>query len=133
MTGGPGGPGRSGVLDSGRTGLLCTRGMKHTVPHGLEPELARKTAERALESYAEDFRDFRPTVIWSRSDRADVSFAARGMVVEGFLEVGAQAYLLYLKVPFLLRMFEKRAVEVIENEIKTWVARAKNGDLAEPR
>lgn len=104
--------------------------MKHAVPHNLEPELARRTAERALESYAEALRDYRPIVTWSRSDRAEVSFAAKGVVVEGHLEVGDEAYLLYFKVPFLLRMFEKRAVEVIEREIQVWIARARNGDLS---
>ena len=105
--------------------------MKHLVRHDLEPELARRTAERALESYAEDFQEYQPTVHWSRADRAEVSFAARGLVVKGFLEVGAQSYLLQLKVPFLLRIFEKRAVEVIEGEILEWVGRAKNGDLGD--
>lgn len=103
--------------------------MKHSVPHDLEPDLARKTAERALESYAAEFRDFSPTVTWSSADRAEVSFSAKGVAVKGSLEVGSDAYMLQLKVPLLLRVFERRAVAVIEREIQEWVARAKNGEV----
>ena len=34
-----------------------------------------------------------------------------------------------LDVPFLLRPFKKKAIDVIEQEIKKWVKKAENGEV----
>ncbi|MFU8805913.1 MAG: polyhydroxyalkanoic acid system family protein [Bradymonadaceae bacterium] len=103
--------------------------MKHKIHHGLQKELARKATEKAIETYKARFEQYNPDAKWVDEDTANVSFSAKGIKLEGALEIGEDDVLLDLEVPFLLRPFRSRAITVIEEEIRDWVARAKNGEL----
>jgi hypothetical protein len=98
--------------------------MKHSVPHPLGTERARRVAEQAFASYAERFAEYRPSLRWLDAQRAETSFTVKGVTLTGSIEVGAREILLDLDVPLLLRPFKSKAIEVIEREIRTWVARA---------
>ncbi len=103
--------------------------MKHKVHHGLDRELARKATHQAAESYKERFAKYNPQVNWVTDDKANVSFSAKGVGLDGSLEVTDDDVLIDLDVPFILKPFKKKAVSIIEAEINKWVAKAKNGDL----
>jgi hypothetical protein len=103
--------------------------MKHRVPHDLDPATARKVAEKAWESYSERFAKYKPTMAWVRENEARIGFRAKGISLSGVLELAEGAIDMDLEVPLLLRPFKKTAIDVIEQEIRKWVAKAKNGDL----
>jgi hypothetical protein len=103
--------------------------MKHVIQHGLDPQLARKATRKALESYQERFAQYDPKVHWASDDRADVSFAAKGVTLNGAIEVGADDIAIDLDVPFILKPFKKKATGVIDKEIRDWIGRAKRGEL----
>lgn len=104
--------------------------MQHTVSHDLSIELARKAADHALASYQHRFPQYRPTVTWTEPTKATVEFHVTGMSFNGLFEIRPREISMELEVPFLLRPFKNRALEVIEAEIRTWVDKAKRGEIA---
>jgi hypothetical protein len=103
--------------------------MKHTVPHDLPFDLAKKAADAALQSYRAKFPDYDPQVKWTDDKTAHVELRAKGMSLRGIFEIMPDAVAMDMEVPLLLRPFKQKALEVIEGEIKKWIAKAKTGEL----
>ena len=53
--------------------------MKHSVPHDLGQEKAKKAAEAALAQYAQKFAKYNPKTSWVSDSKANISFAIKGM------------------------------------------------------
>lgn len=103
--------------------------MKHVIDHDLDQETARKATRKAFETYAEKFADYNPTANWTSDDRAEIGFKAKGMKLDGAVELKPNKIELELDVPMLLRPFKKKAMGVIDGEIREWIERAKKGEL----
>lgn len=103
--------------------------MKHTIDHDLDPATAKKVTDRAFAEYSNRYPDYQPTLRWASDQRADVSFNAKGIKLNGSMDISPKAIVLDLDVPFLLRPFQKKAMEVIEREVKVWIGKAKAGQL----
>ena len=103
--------------------------MKHTVPHGLESALAQRAVEHALKSYADRFAEYSPQVSWPSASKADIKFSVKGITLKGNVCLRDKAIDLDLDVPFVLRVFKKKAITVIEREIRLWLDKAERGDL----
>jgi hypothetical protein len=103
--------------------------MKHVMPHDLPPELARKVAIKAFESYQQRYAKYQPALTWLTEQRASVSMSAKGIVLSGTVELKAQTISFELEVPFMLRMFKGRALKVMARELEHWVAKARAGEL----
>ena len=102
--------------------------MKHSIPHDLPHETARAVTRKALDSYRDQFPEYQPTGRWETDDVATLSFTVMGNTLLGRVEVRASDIELELKnIPFMFRPFRKAAIEVIEGEIREWIARAKAG------
>lgn len=103
--------------------------MKQVIVHGLDKPLAKKATVKAFESYKERFAEFNPQDTWVTEDKADVSFSVKGVALKGGIEVREKEIELELTVPLLLRPFQKRALGVIEEEVREWVEKARKGEL----
>ena len=103
--------------------------MKHTVPHDLSFELAKKAADSALQSYRARFPEYDPQVTWTDEKTAHVQFSAKGLSMKGVFEIMPAAIGMDMEVPLLLRPFKQKALDVIEGEIKKWIDKAKRGEL----
>jgi hypothetical protein len=101
--------------------------MQHIVPHDLDAATARRVDERAFEAYAQKFSDYEPAIRWASPTKAVITFRARGIALTGSMELVDKAVAIELDVPFLLRPFRGVAIEVIDREIRKWVAKAKEG------
>jgi hypothetical protein len=103
--------------------------MKHSVPHDLGQDKAKKAAEAALAQYSQKFAQYSPKTQWVSENKANISFNIKGVMLSGTMEVLANAIEMDLDVPFLFRPFKGKALGIIEGEIKDWIARAKKGDV----
>ena len=103
--------------------------MKHSVPHDLDLERARVVTDKALDAYKERFAEFNPTVSWQGDRHAEVQFKAKGVTLLGKFELEDDRINIDMQVPMLLRMFQKKAVDVVEREIKKWIEKAKAGEF----
>jgi len=104
-------------------------GMKHKIHHGLDLPLAKKAIDKAMEAYSARFADYHPTFEWLSENRGELSFKAKGVKVEGEIEIEGPEIYVDLEVPFILRIFKGKAMEVIEEEVNRWVEKARNGEL----
>lgn len=102
--------------------------MKHSIPHDLGKETAKKAALAALDAYKARFGKYNPTANWT-GDRAAISFTAKGITLRGSLEVLDKSIDMDLDVPFLLRPFKDTALGAVEREVTKWIDKAKRGEL----
>ena len=107
-------------------------GLKHEIHHGLELDLAKKAIDKAMENYSARFSDFSPTFAWTDETNARLGFRAKGVTVSGEIEIVGEKILVDLDVPFILRIFKGKAIDVIDSEVRDWVERARNGELDAP-
>lgn len=98
--------------------------MKHQVPHALAQSKAKDIAIQALDSYQKRFAEYDPYCDWVSEYVAKIGFSVKGVKLTGSIEVLPSAFELDLDVPFLLRPFKGKALAVIEEEIKRWIAKA---------
>jgi hypothetical protein len=103
--------------------------MKHAIKHDLDVPTAKKVAERAFAEYQARFAQYDPQMRWADDRRAEIGFHAMGMNVRGSMEVEPQQIDVDLDVPFLLRPFRSKALEVIEREVNRWIGKAKAGEI----
>src|SRR5262245_56120567 len=103
--------------------------MKHVIPHDLDMTTAKKVTDRAFAEYRSRFPDYEPELHWVSDRRADVRFNAKGIRLNGNMSIEEKSIALELDVPFLFRPFQKKAMEVIDREVKVWIGKAKAGEL----
>jgi hypothetical protein len=103
--------------------------MEHRITHDLEPELARKAIRKAVEAYTARFAKYHPEANWTGDDVVKVGFTAKGMKLAGDLRLEPRALVIDFHVPFLLRPFKSKAVDVIEQEVKVWFQKAREGQV----
>ena len=102
---------------------------KHIIRHDLDVETAKKATQKAFAGYKQRFADYNPTADWVSENRAEIGFSAKGIKLDGAVELHPKEIHLELDVPFLFKPFRKKAMSIIEEEINDWVARAKAGEL----
>jgi len=102
--------------------------MKHSVPHDLGKEAAKRAAMAAFDAYKARYAKYNPTANWT-NDRADISFTAKGITLKGVLEVLPNSIDMDLDVPFLLRPFKDKAMNAINGEITDWIGKARRGEI----
>lgn len=93
--------------------------------------LAEQAAHMAFDAYRAKLPDYDPQVQWKDPDHADISFRVKGITLTGAVAIEPGVIDLDLDVPFLFRIFQKRAIDVIEREVNDWLRMAKAGDLGE--
>ncbi len=103
--------------------------MKHQIPHSLSPALAKQAAEKALEAYTERFPEYNPTSTWVSDSRAEIQFKAKGIKVEGALELASNSIDMELDVPFIFRPLRKKALALVEEQVQKWIKAAESGEL----
>jgi hypothetical protein len=103
--------------------------MKHSVPHDIGQEKAKKAAEAALAQYSQKFAKYNPKTNWVGDSKANISFSIKGMTLSGTIDVLPSSIDMDLDVPFLFRPFKAKALDIIEGEIKDWIAKAKKGEI----
>ena len=110
---------------------LAKIAMKNTIKHTLSNELARKATEKAFQSYAERFAKYHPAAQWTSENVAHVSFQAKGVHLEGNISLRKGAIDLEMHVPVIFMPLRSMAMEIIEEEIHKWIAKAEAGELDE--
>ena len=103
--------------------------MKHVIQHDLDMPTAKRVADRAFAEYKSRFPDYHPSSTWVSDTRADVSFNAKGVKLSGAMLIEPGSIVLDLDVPFLFRLFQSKAIEVIDREVRLWVDKAHAGEL----
>ena len=103
--------------------------MKHVLKHHLDQAHARKVADAAYAAYAQRFAEYSPTSHWRSDTHCDVSFTVKGVTLRAYVELEPGGVGVDMDVPFLFRPFKHKALEIIEREVRLWIAKAERGEL----
>ncbi len=103
--------------------------MKHVVHHDLGQERATQVAKAAFDSYKERFAKYKPQAHWTSDRHADIDFNVKGVSLTGALDVNPKSIEMDLEVPFLFKPFKGKAISLIEEEIRKWMAKAQAGEI----
>lgn len=103
--------------------------MKHTIQTGLDLSRSKLAIDKAMEAYKARFSDYNPRFDWTTDTRGEFGFKAKGVALGGTIVVHDQKVDVDMEVPFLFRIFQGKAMEVIEDEVKLWVEKAKKGEI----
>ncbi|MFO0613753.1 MAG: polyhydroxyalkanoic acid system family protein [Polyangiaceae bacterium] len=104
--------------------------MDHVVAHDLGRELAKKATVAAIQSYVKRYEQYSPRTTWTGDYQATVALRVKGIHLEGRMDIRDQEIAMNLDVPFVLRPFRARALQIIDREIGAWMARAKAGEFS---
>lgn len=103
--------------------------MKHVVRHELDAEAARRVAVHAAEAYRERYARYSPRIEWVTPSHCRIHFRVRGVALRGDLVLVPGAIEMKLDVPLVLRPFRGKAISVIDEEIRRWLAKARAGEI----
>jgi len=103
--------------------------MKHSVPHDLGAEQAKKVTLAAIDAYTTKFAKYNPAARWDSDTRCVVAFKAKGIGVEGKVTILERSIDMELDVPFLLKPFQGQAIGIIEREVRVWIEKARRGEF----
>lgn len=103
--------------------------MEHAIKHGLTHEQAKAAVRSAIASYTQRLAKYSPEVTWQGDTKANISFTAKGVHLKGGLTIEPERYVVNFDIPLLLRPFKSKAIERVESEAQTWIAKAKAGEL----
>ncbi len=95
--------------------------MKHSFAHNTDIETTSRAAKKAWETYSERFGNYSPSMQWKDDTHAILSFSAKGIQLKGEIALKPDAIDISLDVPFIFRLFKKKAIGVIEAEIRKWI------------
>lgn len=105
--------------------------MTHDIPHDLDISLARLAAKKAAEAYGKRFAEYDYKATWVSENRVELGFTVVGKRLEGAMNIKSDRLELELEVPLMLRPFRGKALEIIEKEARSWIDKAKRGELSQ--
>jgi hypothetical protein len=103
--------------------------MEHAIKHGLSHDQAKAAAKSAVDAYSQKLAKYAPKIGWQGDSKVSIAFTAKGLSMEGGLSIEPDRFVISFDVPFLMRPFKSKALEVVEREAQTWIAKAKAGQL----
>lgn len=103
--------------------------MKHVIHHGVTHKQAKQAIKAAITVYSRKFPEYHPKSRWQSDSQAQVTFKVKGMTLTATINVHPKTIESEMEVPFFFLPFRGRALRVIEDEIRKWVARAKAGEI----
>ena len=100
--------------------------MEHVFTHDSDFETAKRAVDLAWEHYKEQLSKYKPELEWADDSLAKIKFSVGRILFRFEIVVGKDAYDISANVPPLFRMFKKRAVLLLEDEIRKWSSKAAN-------
>lgn len=103
--------------------------MKHTIDTGLDKARSKRAMDKAMDDYKARFAEYTPRYDWVSEDGGEFSFDAKGIKLGGTIKVRDNHVDVEMKVPLLFKIFQGRAMKVIEDQVVFWVEKAKKGEI----
>ena len=103
--------------------------VTHSVTHDVDLSVARRATRLAFEEYQRKLAAYSPKISWADENHVKVGFNIRGVSIHGAVELHDHQIDLEMDIPLLLRPFQKRAMTVLDGEIRAWLARVHAGEV----
>lgn len=103
--------------------------MKHTIDTGLNVPDSKRAIDKAMDAYKARFAEYNPRFDWKTETAGEFGFSAKGVALGGTIAVRDRKIDVDMEVPFLFRIFQGRAMDVIEEQVVFWVEKVKKGEV----
>jgi hypothetical protein len=103
--------------------------MKKTIDTGLNVADSKRALTGAMDAYKARFAEYDPRFNWVSDTRGEFGFTAKGIEIGGNMEIRDNEVDVEMEVPFLFRIFQGRAMDVIREQIDLWVGKVKRGEV----
>ncbi len=103
--------------------------MQHTIVHDLGVDLARKTAECALATYAKRYPQANIAVVWALENQAQIQLKVGKFRISPRVDLHQRTLVVTMDVPLLARPFEPKIRARIEIEVARWLDLARRDQL----
>jgi hypothetical protein len=102
--------------------------MRHRFAHGSDRDTVVRAAKRAFDVYRHRYPAYDLRMEWTAPYDARVTLRAKGIDLRCAVSIRADDIETDLDVPFLFRIFQRRAVVIIEREARAFIAQEKLRD-----
>lgn len=103
--------------------------MKHTIDTGLNVADSKRALNHAMDAYKARFAEYSPRFDWVTETTGDFGFKAKGVALGGKISVRDNKIDVDMEVPFLFKIFQGKAMDVIEEQVNHWIAKVKAGEV----
>jgi hypothetical protein len=103
--------------------------IRHLLSHDLDPTQSKGVIDAAFGFYRTRYPRAEISLLWQSDQSATLCFKARAITLKGTIVLRPGGIELALDLPFIFRVFQKRALRLIDNEANQWVQRAREGKL----
>ena len=105
--------------------------MRKDFPHNIGLPTAKTILQAAHKAYAEEYKAYKPTIAWKDDTHAEVIFQIGSSKLRATFVLTPTHYQIEMvNVPMLFQPFVPKALAIIENELKIWLAKAKAGQIS---
>lgn len=102
--------------------------MKKTIDTNLDKARSKVAIDKAMDEYKRRFAEYSPRYDWTSDSSGEFSFNAKGIKLSGSIHVRDHKVDVDMDVPFLFRIFQGKAMEVIQEQVELWVGKVKRGE-----
>jgi len=102
--------------------------MKQTIDTNLDKARSKIAIGKAMDEYKKRFAEYQPRYDWVSDDAGEFSFSAKGVKLEGTIQIRDNKVDVDMDVPFLFRIFQGSAMKVIQEQVEHWVEKVKKGE-----
>lgn len=95
--------------------------VEHIISHSLSMSDLIENAKKAIAEYTTKYAQYEPQFVWEGEQKISIKFSTKGITIQGVVFLNPQELKLELEVPFLLRMFKNKAIELIDKEAQKWL------------
>ncbi len=103
--------------------------MKHTIDTGLNVADSKRAIGHAMDAYKARFSEYSPRFEWVSDTLGEFGFKAKGVSLDGKMTVRDNRIDVEMDVPFLFKIFQGRAMDIIEEQVNLWIAKVKAGEV----
>jgi hypothetical protein len=103
--------------------------MKHTIDTGLNVPDSKRAIEKAMDEYKARFAEYNPRFDWKTETSGEFGFKAKGVSLAGTISIRENKIDVDMDVPFLFKIFQGKAMDVIKEQVNVWVGRVKAGEV----
>jgi len=96
--------------------------IEHIIPHTLSMTELTENAKKAIAEYTTKYAQYEPQFSWEGDSKISLKFSTKGISIQGIVLLSPKELKLELDVPFLLRMFKNKAIEIIDKEAQKWLS-----------
>ena len=103
--------------------------MKKVIPHDLDKAKAKKVIDKAVEAYADDAAQYSPDFKWINDSTAKLTLTVMRKQITADITLNDKDVTLDVTVPPAFKIFEKKALSLVDEEVKKWLKKAKAGAI----